>query len=118
MGRRYWLARSDGIWPTTTQDRSVRMSITETKNEPLGLWEAAAQELKEYQFAADLRVQPRWEIPKKMALQVALAGRFSQNEAAQHPTTVDAFLRDAAEVIAAGASGIHVDYGFLRDGPR
>ena len=50
-----------------------------------------------------------------MALQVALAGRFSQNEAAQHPTTVDAFLRDAADVIAAGASGIHVDYGFLVD---
>lgn len=91
------------------------MSITETKNEPLGLWEAAEKELKQYQFAADLRVQPRWEIPKKMALQVALAGRFSQNEAAQHPTTVDAFLRDAAEVIAAGASGIHVDYGFLVD---
>ena len=91
------------------------MSITETKSGPLGLWDAAERELKEYQFAADLHVQPRWEIPKKMALQVALAGRFSQNEAAQHPTSVDAFLRDAAEVIAGGASGIHVDYGFLVD---
>ena len=41
----------------------------------------------------DLRVQPRWDIPDKIALQVALAGRFSQNEGTQHPTTLDGFLR-------------------------
>jgi 3-keto-5-aminohexanoate cleavage enzyme len=92
------------------------MTATDTKDGPVGLWEAAERELKEYQFAAEsLRVQPRWEIPKKMALQVALAGRFSQDEGTQHPTTVDEFRRDAAEVIAAGASGIHLDFGFLYD---
>jgi 3-keto-5-aminohexanoate cleavage enzyme len=89
--------------------------MTEVTDGPVGLWEAAERELKEYQFAGGLRLQPRWDIPKKMALQVALAGRFSQDEATQHPTTVEAFTRDAAEVIEAGASGIHVDYGFIVD---
>jgi 3-keto-5-aminohexanoate cleavage enzyme len=90
------------------------MSQTEASPRP-GLWEAAEREMREYQFAGDLRAQPKWDIPKKMALQVALAGRFSQDEGAQHPTTVQEYLEDARELIAAGASGIHLDFGFIYD---
>jgi uncharacterized protein (DUF849 family) len=89
--------------------------MTVTNDGPVGLWEAAERELKEYQFVGDLREQPRWEIPEKMALQVAVAGRFSQDKGTQHPTDVDGFLHDAREVIKAGASGIHLDFGFLYD---
>jgi 3-keto-5-aminohexanoate cleavage enzyme len=89
--------------------------MTVTNDGPVGLWEAAERELKEYQFVGDLRNQPRWDIPEKMALQVALAGRFSQDKGTQHPTDVDGFLTDARAVIEAGASGIHLDFGFLYD---
>ena len=89
--------------------------MTVTNDGPVGLWEAAERELKEYQFVGDLREQPRWEIPEKMALQVAVAGRFSQDKGTQHPTDVDGFLHDARDVIKAGASGIHLDFGFLYD---
>lgn len=89
--------------------------MTDTTDGPVGLWEAAERELREYKFVSDLPSQPRWDIPKKMALQVAVAGRFSQDKGTQHPTTVDGFLRDAREVIAAGASGVHLDFGFLYD---
>lgn len=89
--------------------------MTEVREAPVGLWEAAERELREYQFAGELRLQPRWDIPEKVALQVAVAGRFSQGEETQHPTTVDAFRQDAAEVIEAGASGIHLDFGFIVD---
>ena len=71
--------------------------MTVTNDGPVGLWEAAERELKEYQFVGDLREQPRWEIPEKMALQVALAGRFSQDKGTQHPTDVDGFLHDARD---------------------
>jgi 3-keto-5-aminohexanoate cleavage enzyme len=89
--------------------------LIDTKNEPVGLWEAAERELREYQFVSDLTAQPRWDIPKKMALNVALAGRFSQDKGTQHPTSIDAFLSDARDVIDAGATGIHLDFGFLYD---
>jgi uncharacterized protein (DUF849 family) len=92
------------------------MSTTSEKSDgPVGLWEAAERELREYQFVSDLTAQPRWDIPKKMALNVALAGRFSQDTGAQHPVTIDGFLEDARSVINAGATGIHLDYGFIYD---
>jgi 3-keto-5-aminohexanoate cleavage enzyme len=84
--------------------------------EPLGLWEAQRKELEEYQFASGLRQQPRWDIPDELAIQVALAGRFSSEEGTQHPTTLQGFIDDAAAVIDAGASGVHVDYGWIVDG--
>jgi 3-keto-5-aminohexanoate cleavage enzyme len=84
-------------------------------DEPLALWDAAERELREYKFAGDLRVQPRWDIPDKLGIHVALAGRFSKEQETQHPTTLEGFLQEAGEVIEAGATGIHVDYGFLVD---
>jgi 3-keto-5-aminohexanoate cleavage enzyme len=89
--------------------------VTDTKDGPVGLWEAAERELREYQFVSDLTAQPRWEIPDKMALNVAIAGRFSQDKGTQHPTSTEEFLSDAGDVIDAGATGIHLDFGFLYD---
>ncbi|MCW2855486.1 MAG: hypothetical protein JWR52_1101 [Marmoricola sp.] len=91
------------------------MTSTDKSEGPLGLWDAAERELREYQFVSDLTAQPKWDIPKKMALNVAIAGRFSQETGAQHPTTVDGYLKDARSVIDAGATGIHLDYGFIHD---
>jgi len=73
--------------------------VTETKNSPVGLWEAAERELKEYQFVSDLTTQPRWDIPTKMALNVAVAGRFSQDKGTHHPTSIEEFLSGAGDVI-------------------
>jgi 3-keto-5-aminohexanoate cleavage enzyme len=91
------------------------MTVTDAQDGPVGLWEAAERELREYQFVSDLHSQPRWDIPKKTALQVAVAGRFSQDKGTQHPINVEGFLHDCREVIGAGASGIHLDFGFLYD---
>jgi 3-keto-5-aminohexanoate cleavage enzyme len=89
--------------------------MSATTEEPLALWDAAERELREYKFAGDLRVQPKWDIPEKMGLTVAVAGRFSAEQEAQHPTTLRDFLREAGDVIEAGATGVHIDYGFLID---
>lgn len=89
--------------------------MTSRIEEPLPLWEAAERELREYKFAGELRIQPKWDIPEKIAIQVALAGRFSKEQETEHAVTLDGFLASAGEVIEAGASGIHVDYGFLVD---
>jgi 3-keto-5-aminohexanoate cleavage enzyme len=88
------------------------MASTDT---PLALWDAAEQELREYKFAGDLRIQPRWDIPEKLGIHVAIAGRFSKEQETQHPTTLDGFLQEASKVIDAGATGVHIDYGFLID---
>jgi 3-keto-5-aminohexanoate cleavage enzyme len=89
--------------------------VSAVDDEPLALWDAAERELKEYKFAGDLRVQPAWDVPAKLGVHVALAGRFSKEQEAQHPTTLDGFLKEAGDVIEAGATGVHVDYGFLVD---
>ncbi|MBS1677614.1 MAG: 3-keto-5-aminohexanoate cleavage protein [Actinobacteria bacterium] len=89
--------------------------MSSVSQEPLSLVEAADRELREYKFAGDLRVQPKWDIPEKVAIQVALAGRFSKEQETQHPLALSSFVDSAAEVIAAGASGVHVDYSFLVD---
>jgi 3-keto-5-aminohexanoate cleavage enzyme len=82
---------------------------------PPSLYEAAERELREYQFVGRLDTQPKWDIPDKVAIHVAIAGRFSKEQKAQHPTSAAGMLADATEVIAAGASGIHVDPNFIVD---
>jgi uncharacterized protein (DUF849 family) len=84
-------------------------------SEPPSLEEAVERELREYQFAGRLDTQPKWDIPDKIAIQVALAGRFSREKKAQHPTSAAQLLSDASEVIAEGASGVHVDPNFVVD---
>src|SRR5579871_4531185 len=103
------------MWVPATVRQEVTTIMSEVDVQPLGLWEAQRRELEEYQFASGLRQQPPWDIPDTLAVQVALAGRFSSEEGTQHPTTLEGFIADAAAVIEAGASGIHVDYGWIVD---
>lgn len=86
---------------------------------PLPLWEAAKREMEQYQFLADLSVQPRWQIPETIAINVAVSGRASEGFAAAaegaFPQSVDEYIEAAASVIEAGATGIHLDFTFVVD---
>ena len=44
--------------------------------EPLPLWEAARREMEEYQFVASAGLQPKWSVPREIAINVAISGRF------------------------------------------
>jgi 3-keto-5-aminohexanoate cleavage enzyme len=44
--------------------------------EPLPLWGAARLEMEEYQFVASAGLQPKWSVPREIAINVAISGRF------------------------------------------
>lgn len=87
--------------------------------EPLPLWEAARREMEEYQFLANLDVQPKWDVPPEIAIHVAISGRAADgvlgDDAEQYPQSVDDYIDAAASVIEAGATGVHVDFTFVKD---
>ena len=37
--------------------------------EKLPLWEAAKREMETYQFIADAELQPKWDVPAKIAIE-------------------------------------------------
>lgn len=91
------------------------MSDTKT---PLPFWEAARREMEQYHFLADLRVQPKWDVPERMAIHVAVSGRASEGiagGAGQYPQSIEDFIEAAGSVIAAGATGVHIDFTFVED---
>jgi uncharacterized protein (DUF849 family) len=83
------------------------------------LWDAARREMDEYKLAADLSLQPRWEVPEKIAIHTAVSGRLAQEsrEAAggSFPTSLDSFVEASAQVIDAGAAAVHFDYTWIED---
>lgn len=80
------------------------------------LWDAAKKELEEYQFVAGAELQPKWKIPKKIAINVAVSGRFDADAGEnQHPTTLEDYVDAASEVIEAGACGVHIDFTWVTD---
>lgn len=83
----------------------------------LPLWEAAKREMEEYQFHAPAEVQPKWDVPQEMAINVAVSGRFGDalEQPAGHPTSIEDYLEAASKVIEAGACGIHLDFTFVTD---
>ena len=85
--------------------------------ERLPLWEAARREVEEYQFHATAGVQPKWDVPREIAINVAVSGRFDEqdNGEAGHPTSIDDCVNAASSVIEAGACGIHLDFTFVTD---
>lgn len=85
--------------------------------EPLPLWEAAKREMEEYQFHATADVQPQWDVPKELAINVAVSGRFDDTGSGTegHPTTIESYIEAASSVIEAGACGIHLDFTFVTD---
>jgi 3-keto-5-aminohexanoate cleavage enzyme len=85
--------------------------------EPLPLWEAAKREMEEYQFVAGAGLQPKWSVPREIAINVAISGRFGDavDQPSGHPISIEDYTAAASEVIDAGACGIHVDFSFVTD---
>lgn len=83
----------------------------------LPLWEAAKREMEEYQFVSSADVQPAWDIPEKIAINVAVSGRFTEGsaEGGANPTSLEAYVDEASQVIEAGACGVHIDFTWVTD---
>lgn len=78
-------------------------------SEKLPLWEAAKREMEEYQFLAEPELQPKWDVPSKVAINVAVSGRF------EHGTSFKNYVDAASSVIEAGACGVHIDFSWMTD---
>jgi 3-keto-5-aminohexanoate cleavage enzyme len=77
--------------------------------EKLPLWEAAKREMEDYQFLAEPELQPKWDVPEKVAINVAVSGRF------EHGTSFQNYIDAASSVIEAGACGVHIDFSWMTD---
>ena len=77
--------------------------------EKLPLWEAAKREMEEYQFLAGPELQPKWDVPKKIAINAAVSGRFEKT------TSLEEYVDAASSVIEAGACGVHIDFSWMTD---
>jgi uncharacterized protein (DUF849 family) len=77
--------------------------------EKLPLWEAAKREMEEYQFLAEPELQPKWDVSDKVAINVAVSGRF------EHGTSFQNYVDAASTVIEAGACGVHIDFSWMTD---
>ncbi|WP_009478472.1 3-keto-5-aminohexanoate cleavage protein [Rhodococcus sp. JVH1] len=82
---------------------------------PPSLWEAASREMENYAFAADPRLQPKWDVPEKIAINVAVAGRAGVGDSPDYPVDVEEYVDSASEVIEAGAVGVHIDFTWVTD---
>jgi 3-keto-5-aminohexanoate cleavage enzyme len=87
---------------------------------PMSFTDAARQEMEQYHFLADLGVQPKWDIPARIAINVAVSGRASGGTSGvdsgdASPQSVDDYIEAAASVIEAGATGIHLDFTLVTD---
>lgn len=83
-------------------------------SEKLPFWEAAKREMENYHFIAPAEVQPKWDVSKKIAINVAVSGRFDGTEHAP-PTSIQTYIDAASSVIEAGACGVHIDFSWVTD---
>lgn len=79
------------------------------------LWDAARAEVEGYAFVADPSVQPPWDVPSKIAINVAVAGRSAPGGSPDYPVDVEEYLDAASQVIEAGAVGVHIDFTWVTD---
>lgn len=80
------------------------------------LWEAARAEMDGYAFVADAELQPPWDVPEKIAINVAVAGRAGAGTGtADYPVDVEDYVEAASQVIEAGAAGVHIDFTWVTD---
>ncbi|MQA13834.1 MAG: hypothetical protein GEV09_06550 [Pseudonocardiaceae bacterium] len=82
---------------------------------PPSLWEAASQETEGYAFVSDATSQPRWDVPEKIAINVAVAGRAGAVTSPDYPVDIEEYLDAASQVIEAGACGVHIDFTWVTD---
>ena len=83
-------------------------------SETLALWEAAKREMEEYQFAAEAEVQPKWDVPEKIAINAAISSRFGDGKQSK-PMSIEDYVDAASSVIEAGACGVHIDFSWITD---
>lgn len=82
--------------------------------EKLPLWEAARREMEEYQFHAPAELQRKWDVPSKVAINVAVSSRFD-GAANAAPPSIQTYVDAASRVIEAGACGVHIDFSWVTD---
>jgi len=95
---------------SVNREPSERTNMTTPPN----LWDAARREMEEYKLAADLELQPKWDVPEKMVIHTAVSGRLAGTEGGL-PSTFESFVGAAGEVIEGGAAGVHVDFTWVED---
>src|SRR5258708_27242112 len=85
--------------------------------EPLGLAEARRQEnAAPHQFVSGFELQQAWEIPSKIAINVAISPRAAIDEGTTTTSgSLEQYIEEASEVIEAGACGVHLDFGYVVD---
>src|SRR5260370_36801541 len=73
--------------------------------------------MEEYQFIASAGLQPKWSVPREIAINVAISGRFGDavDQPSGHPISIEDYADAACKVIEAGACGIHIDFSFVTD---
>jgi 3-keto-5-aminohexanoate cleavage enzyme len=82
--------------------------------EKLPLWEAAKREMEEYQFAVEAEIQPKWNVPRKIAINAAVSSRFGDGKQSK-PMSLESYVDAASSVIEAGACGVHIDFSWITD---
>jgi 3-keto-5-aminohexanoate cleavage enzyme len=82
--------------------------------EKLPLWEAAKREMEEYQFAVEAEIQPKWNVPRKIAINAAVSSRFGDGKQSK-PMSLENYVDAASSVIEAGACGVHIDFSWITD---
>src|SRR3984957_4375824 len=82
--------------------------------EKLPPWEAAKREMEEYQFAVEAEIQPKWNVPRKIAINAAVSSRFGDGKQSK-PMSLENYVDAASSVIEAGACGVHIDFSWITD---
>jgi len=82
--------------------------------EKLPLWEAAKREMEVYQFAVEAAIQPKWDVPRKIAINAAVSSRFGDGNQSKAMSLED-YVDAASSVIEAGACGVHIDFSWITD---
>ena len=82
--------------------------------EKLALWEAAKREMEVYQFAVEAEIQPKWDVPQKIAINAAISSRFGDGKQSK-PMSIENYVDAASSVIEAGACGVHIDFSWITD---
>ncbi len=82
---------------------------------PPSLWQAAEKEMEGYAFTANANFQPPWDVPEKVAINVAVASRSAIGTGLETPVDVEDYVAEATSVIEAGACGVHIDFTWVTD---
>ena len=90
------------------------MDAVTTKTIP-SLWEAAKQEMEGYGFLGNYE-QPKWDVPEKIGIAVAVSDRFGDDaDHGANQSSVEKYVDEASAVIEEGAFSIHIDFTWVTD---